>query len=93
MYRRRVSHSELSGAHDEPTHAEEVVRWTKDGINYLKQFNSSERIVNVNSMESQASLKINVKRGHSSIVMSTGESITSMLRSYWNIVIHFMNWK
>ena len=36
VYRRRVSHGELSGALDEPIHAEEVVRWTKDGINYLK---------------------------------------------------------
>ena len=30
VYRRRVSHGELSGALDGPIHAEEVVRWTKD---------------------------------------------------------------
>ena len=58
MYRRRVSHGELSGALDGPIHAEEVVRWTKDGINYLKQFNTSERIVNVDSMEAQASPRL-----------------------------------
>ena len=79
MYRRRVSHGKLSGALDGPIHAEEVVRWTKDGINYLKQFNSSERIVNVDSTESQASIRINVNRGRSSIDMSTEESITSGL--------------
>ena len=62
MYRRRVSRGELSGALDGPIHAEEVVRWTKDGINYLKQFNSSERIVNVDSTESQALPRTNAKR-------------------------------
>ena len=61
MYRRRVSHGELSGALDEPIHAEEVVRWTKDAINYLKQFNSSERIVNVDSTESQPRLGLMLK--------------------------------
>ena len=65
MYRRRVSHGELSGALDGPIHAKEVVRWTKNGINYLKQFNSSKRIVNVDSTESQASPRINVKRSRS----------------------------
>ena len=85
VYRRRVSDGELSGALDGPIHAEEVVRWTKDGINYLKQFNSSERIVNVDSMESQASPRTNVKRGRSSIDMSTGESITSGLESQPNL--------
>jgi hypothetical protein len=49
--------------------------------NYLKQFNSSERIVNVDPMESQASPRTNVKRGRSSIDMSTGESNTSGLKS------------
>jgi hypothetical protein len=32
VYRRRVSHGELSGALDGPIHAEEVVRWTEDGL-------------------------------------------------------------
>jgi hypothetical protein len=81
VYRRRVSHGELSGALDGPTHAEEIVRWTKDGINYLKQFNSSERTVNVDPTESQASPRTNIKRGRSSIDMSTGESTTSDLKS------------
>jgi hypothetical protein len=49
VYRRRVSHGEVTGALDGPIHAEEVVRWTKDGIKYLQQFNSSESIVNVDS--------------------------------------------
>ena len=57
----------------------------KDGINYLKQFNSSERIVNVDSMESQASPRTNVKRGSSSIDKSMGESITSGLESRPNL--------
>ena len=60
VYRRRVSHGKLSGALDRPIHAEEIARWTKYGINYLKQFNSSERIVNLDSMESQASPRTNV---------------------------------
>ena len=51
----------------------------------LKQLNSSERIVNVDSMESQASPRTNVKRGSSSIDMSTGESITSGLESRLNL--------
>ena len=85
MYRRRVSHGELSGALDGPIHAEEVVRWTKDGINYLRQFSSSERIVNVDSTESQASPRTNVKRGRSPIDMSTGESITGGLESRPNL--------
>jgi hypothetical protein len=85
VYRRRVSHGELSGALDGPIHAEEVVRWTKDGINYLKQFNSGERLLNVDPTESQASPRTNVKRGRSSIDMSTGESITSGLESRLNL--------
>ena len=85
MYRRRVSHGELSGALDGPIHAEEVVRWTKDGINYLKQFNSGERLLNVDPTESQALPRTNVKRGRSSIDMSTGESITSGLESRLNL--------
>ena len=58
LYRRRVSHGELSGALDGPIHAEEVVRWTKDGIKYLKQFNSSERIVNVESHKPRLGLML-----------------------------------
>ena len=85
MYRRRVSHGEVTGALDGPIHAEEVVRWAKDGINYLKQFNSSERIVNVDSMESQASPRTSGKRGRSSISKSSGESITSGLESRPNL--------
>ena len=37
VYRHRASHGELSGALEGPIHAEEVVRWAKDGINYLKK--------------------------------------------------------
>jgi hypothetical protein len=85
VYWCRVIHGEQSGALDGPIHAEEVVRWTTDGINYLKQFNSSERIVNVDPMESQASPRSNVKRGHSSIDMATGESIISGLESRLNL--------
>ena len=33
VYRRQVSHGEVTGALDGPIHAEEVVRWTKDGNN------------------------------------------------------------
>ena len=62
MYRRRVSHGEVTGALDGPIHAEEVGRWTKDCINHLKQFNSSESIVNVDSTESQASPRTSGKR-------------------------------
>ena len=80
-----MSHGEVTGALDGPIHAEEVVRWTKDGINYLKQFNSSERIMNVDSTESQASPRISGKRGHSSISTSSGESITSGLKSRPNL--------
>ena len=85
VYRRRVSHGEVTGALDGPIHAEEVVRWTKDGINYLKQFNSSESIVNVDSTESQASPRTSGKRGRSSISTSSGESITSGLESRPNL--------
>ena len=45
VYRRRVSHGKLSGALDGPIHADEVVRWTEDGLDYLRQFNSNERSV------------------------------------------------
>ena len=41
--------------------------------------------MNVDSTESQASPRTNVKRGRSSIVMSTGESITSGLESRLNL--------
>ena len=74
-----------NGGFDGPIHAEEVVRWTKDVINHLKQFHSSERIVNVDTTESQASPRTNVKRGRSSIDMSTGEFITSDLKSRPNL--------
>jgi hypothetical protein len=46
VYRRRVSHGKISSALDRPTHSEEVVRWTEDGLDYLRQFNSNENIVN-----------------------------------------------
>ena len=81
MYRRRVSHGEVTGALDRPIHAEEVVRWTKDGIKYLQQFNSSESFVNVDSTESQASPRTSGKRGRSSISTSSRESITSGLKT------------
>ena len=61
------------------------MRWTKDVINYLKPFNSSESIVNVDSTESQASPRTNVKRDCSSTDMSTGESITSGIKSRTNL--------
>ena len=85
MYGRRVSHGEVTGALDGPIHAEEVVRWTKDGIKYPQQFNSSKSIVNVDSTESQASPRTSGKRGRSSISTSSGESTTSGLESRPNL--------
>jgi hypothetical protein len=60
---------------------QKVVRWTKDGIHYLQQFNNSERIVNVNSTESQVSPRTSGKRVRSSISTSSGELITSGIES------------
>jgi hypothetical protein len=63
MYGRRVGHGELSGALDGPIHSEEIVRWTHNGLNYLRQFIGNERVVNVDSTEPQASPGTSAKRG------------------------------
>ena len=72
VFRRRVSHGELSGALDGPIHAEEVVRWTKDGLEYLRNFKSNERSV-VDLSDQRDSSRTSNKRERSSETTLSGE--------------------